>query len=43
MEEDVTEAIPQIVAPSQPASEEKAGEFVLREILGATPLKERDK
>ena len=36
--EDVTEAIP--VAPSQ--SEEKAGEFMLREVLGAQPMKGDD-
>ena len=36
--EDVTEAIP--VTPSQ--SEEKAGEFMLREVLGAQPMKGDD-
>ena len=43
MEADITEAIPQIPQAQPAESEERAGEFVLREILGATPLKERDK
>ena len=42
-DQDPTEAIQIPVLQTMPEEEERAGEFVLREILGATPLKDKDK
>ena len=42
-DQDPTEAISLPVVAEMPEDEERAGEFVLREILGATPLKDKDK